>query len=165
MASTSNRVLLSLVLVAAGACQKKDDQPATSGGAAAPAPAAAPTDMPSLQPAELVKLLAAGGDKPLLLHVGFQKLYAQAHIPGSEYLGPTSDDATLARLRVRVADLPRTTSIVIYCGCCPWDHCPNVEPAYQALHDLGFVNAKVLFIDHDFGANWVDQGYPVATGA
>jgi rhodanese-related sulfurtransferase len=164
-------LIVAVVLVAV-AC-KKDASPVGGAGqapAAAPpgvpaaAPAAAPADMASVQPAELAKQLGEPGDKPLLLHVGFRKLYLQAHIPGSEYLGPTSDDETLAKLKQRVADLPKTSAIVLYCGCCPWEHCPNVKPAYQALHDLGFSNAKVLYVAKDFGADWVDKGYPVATG-
>ncbi len=121
-------------------------------------------DMPSLQPQELSRILSHPGDKPLLFHVGFRKLYQQAHIPGSEFLGPTSDDEVLAGLRQRVAALPRTTNIVIYCGCCPWERCPNVKPAYRLLHELGFTNAKVLFIPEDLGTDWVDRGFAVAKG-
>lgn len=120
--------------------------------------------MPSIEPADLVKQLDAAPAKPLLVHVGFKKLYEQAHIPGSEYLGPGSDAATLVRLRERVAALSHDTPIVVYCGCCPWERCPNVKPAYRLLHDLGFSNAKVLLIPHNFGDDWVAKGFPVATG-
>lgn len=150
--------LFAVALVSAGECKKM----AAPGQASTTVSASAA--MPSLQPSELAELLQKPGDKPLLIHVGFKKLYLQAHIPASEYLGPTSDEQVLARLKQRVANLPKSTAIVIYCGCCPWEHCPNVKPAYQALHDLGFTNAKVLFIVKDFGADWADKGYPVATG-
>lgn len=109
-------------------------------------------------------MLREPGDKPLLLHVGFKKLYQQAHIPESEFVGPTSDEQALDRLRQRVASLPRTANLVIYCGCCPWEDCPNMKPAYQALRELGFINTKAMFIARDFGADWVDKGYPVAKG-
>jgi Rhodanese-related sulfurtransferase len=117
-----------------------------------------------ITPEDLLKLLQSKSKKPLLLHVGSHVLYAQAHIPGSEYLGPGSDDAGLQRLRKRVAALPRTRFIVLYCGCCPWDHCPNIKPADDALHALGFTDVKVLYIANNFGTDWVDKGYPTAKG-
>jgi thiosulfate/3-mercaptopyruvate sulfurtransferase len=114
---------------------------------------------------ELVKSLqSAEKDRPLIIQVGSHVLYSQAHIPGSEYIGPASSDAGIQQLRKRVESLPRTKFIVLYCGCCPWDHCPNVKPAYEALEALGFRNFKVLFIANNFGADWVDRGYPRAKG-
>lgn len=118
-----------------------------------------------INPDELVKILgSAKGEKPVMIQVGSHVLYSQAHIPGSEYIGPGSSEDGLQRLRKRVEHLPRNTSIVIYCGCCPWNHCPNVKPADDALQTLGFTNVKVLYIANNFGADWVDKGYPVAKG-
>jgi thiosulfate/3-mercaptopyruvate sulfurtransferase len=126
-----------------------------------PAASIPATDL--LQPAELAGTLKnASVPKPLLLHVGFRKLYTQAHIPESEYVGPTSDEAGLQLLRSRVAKLPKDTSIVIYCGCCPWSHCPNLAAAYDELHALGFTHVKALYIESNFGDDWVQHGYPVA---
>jgi len=114
---------------------------------------------------ELVKILQSSkADKPLLIHVGSHVLYTQAHIPGSEYIGPASDQVALQRLRARVESLPRTKFIVIYCGCCPWTHCPNMKPADDALHAMGFTNVKSLYVANNFGTDWVDKGYPVAKG-
>ena len=39
-----------------------------------------------------------------------------------------------------------------------------MKPAADALQALGFTNVKVLYISDNFGANWVDKGYPVAKG-
>lgn len=164
------------LLAAAGACHRDtpDRGPppgADPGPASAPAapPRAAPTSsdgLPTVQPAELASALASApaDARPLLIHVGFRKLYQQAHIPGSEFYGPTSDDAVLASLRQRLDGLPRTTPLVIYCGCCPWDHCPNVAPAARLVQDMGFTAAKLLYIPHDLGTDWVAKGYPVASG-
>jgi len=114
---------------------------------------------------ELVKILqAAKGDKPLLIHVGSHVLYTQAHIPGSEYIGPATDPSSLQHLRTRVDSLPRNKFIVLYCGCCPWNHCPNMKPADDLLHSMGFTNVKSLHIANNFGTDWVDKGYPVAKG-
>lgn len=118
-----------------------------------------------VNPDELVKILqSAKSEKPLMIQVGSHVLYSQAHIPGSEYIGPASGDNGLQSLRKRVESLPRNKFIVLYCGCCPWSHCPNIQPADDALHALGFTNVKVLYIANNFGADWVEKGYPVAKG-
>lgn len=109
-------------------------------------------------------LQSSTADKPLLIHVGSHVLYSQAHIPGSEYIGPASDAAALQRLHARVDSLPRNKFIVLYCGCCPWTHCPNMKPADDALHAMGFTNVKSLYIPNNFGTDWVQKGYPVAKG-
>jgi thiosulfate/3-mercaptopyruvate sulfurtransferase len=118
-----------------------------------------------ISPEDLLKvLLAPDGDKPLILNVGPHLIYMQAHIPGAEYIGPGSDSQGLESLRRRVKALPRSTFIVLYCGCCPWSHCPNVRPAYDQLHKMGFTNIKVLYIAENFGTDWVDKGYPTIKG-
>jgi thiosulfate/3-mercaptopyruvate sulfurtransferase len=117
-----------------------------------------------ISPEDLVKTIQTGKEKPLMIQVGSHVLYQQAHIPGSEYIGPASNEAGLQQLRKRVDALPRKTSVVLYCGCCPWSHCPNVKPAFDALQALGFTKVKVLYIADNFGANWVDKGYPTARG-
>ena len=118
-----------------------------------------------INPDELVKMLQAlKTEKPLLIQVGSHVLYSQAHIPGSEYIGSASNESGLQQLRKRVESLPRGKFIVLYCGCCPWSHCPNVKPADDALHVMGFTNVKVLYIANNFGVDWVAKGYPVARG-
>ena len=116
-----------------------------------------------INPEDLVKLLQSK-EKPLMLQVGSHMLFLQAHIPGSEYAGPAASESGLQQLRKRVESLPRNKFIILYCGCCPWNHCPNVKPADDALHTMGFTNVKVLYIADNFGTNWVDKGYPTAKG-
>ena len=118
-----------------------------------------------ITPEDLVKLLQSSPEqKPLMIQVGSHVLYTQAHIPGSEYIGPASTENGVQQLRNRVESQPRTRFIVLYCACCPWGRCPNVKPADDALHAMGFTNVKVLYIADNFGTNWVDKGYPVAKG-
>ena len=116
-----------------------------------------------LQPAELVQMLNTSA-KPLVLQTGSHVLYAEAHIPGSEYAGPAGTSAGIEALRARVTGLNKDTLIVIYCGCCPWSRCPNIKPAYQQLRSLGFTNVKALYLAENFGADWVNKGYPVVKG-
>lgn len=114
-----------------------------------------------MQPAELIRMLHAGSDKPLVLQVGSRMLFDQAHIAGSEYAGAGSQAAGLQILQNRVAALSHKTLIVLYCGCCPWNRCPNVAPAYRLLHGLGFTRVKVLYMAENFGTDWAGKGYPV----
>lgn len=100
--------------------------------------------------------------KPLILQVGFKFLYDTGHIPDSKYVGPASKKQGITSIKKEVKNLKKNTNIVIYCGCCPWSHCPNIRPAYKTLKDLGFTNVKALYIQQDFGKDWSDQGYPVA---
>jgi thiosulfate/3-mercaptopyruvate sulfurtransferase len=118
-----------------------------------------------IQPADLAAALQSEAkQKPLILQVGFRTLYDQSHIPGSEYAGPGRDGEGLNLLKERVAKMSKDSGIVLYCGCCPWTRCPNVAQAYDTLHQLGFKNLKVLYIPNNFGADWVDKGYPATKG-
>lgn len=130
------------------------------------AQSALPPGGPQLvSPEELLKVLqTAKGEKPLILNVGPSILYMQAHIPGSEYIGQGSTSQGLATLRSRVKSVSHDTEVVLYCGCCPWEHCPNVAPAYAELTKMGFKRVKVLYIANNFGADWVDKGYPTVKG-
>jgi len=109
-------------------------------------------------------LKSAGKERPTVLQVGSRVMFDQAHIPGAEYAGPGSKPAGIQSLESVVASLPKDKSIVLYCGCCPWDRCPNVSPAYNRLHKLGFTKVKVLYIANNFGDDWVAKGYPAVKG-
>jgi thiosulfate/3-mercaptopyruvate sulfurtransferase len=118
-----------------------------------------------IQPEELARIVRSPkGARPLIFHVGYRVLNLQAHVPHSEYIGPASEPEGIQRLRQRVQALSRTQFIVVYCGCCPWSKCPNIDPAYNELRALGFRNVKLLYIPDNFGKDWVDKGYPVAKG-
>jgi rhodanese-related sulfurtransferase len=115
-----------------------------------------------IQPDALNHLLQAKGtDKPLLLQVGSHLLFDEAHIPGSVYAGAGSQPAGLQQLQSTVAALSKKKAIVLYCGCCPWNRCPNLGPAFKQLRDLGFTNVKVLYLADNLGTDWVAKGYAV----
>jgi thiosulfate/3-mercaptopyruvate sulfurtransferase len=116
-----------------------------------------------IQPEALVQLLKSG-EEALILQVGSRVMFSQAHIPGSDYAGPGYQASGIQSLENTVASLPKDKRIVLYCGCCPWNRCPNVGPAYKRLHDLGFTNVKVLYIANNFGEDWVNKGYPAVKG-
>ena len=144
---------------------------AAPAGIAPASPHGNPPDASSLSadvlisPEDLAKIVQSPkGEKPLIIHVGFHVLYAQGHIPGSEYIGPASQEDMVEKLRKRVESLPRGKFIVLYCGCCPWTNCPTVKPAYEALHSMGFTKLKVLYIPNNFGRDWIYKGFPVEQG-
>lgn len=136
-----------------------------SGSAISPESAFSIPQAQLIQPDELNHLLQTKGSaKPLILQVGSHVLFAEAHIKGAEYAGPGSQAAGLKLLQDRVASLSHKTFIVLYCGCCPWNRCPNLGPAYWQLNNLGFTHVKVLYLANNFGADWVNNGYPVEQG-
>jgi rhodanese-related sulfurtransferase len=115
-----------------------------------------------IQPEALNHLLQIKGtDKPLLLQVGSHLLFDEAHIPGSVYAGAGSQSSGLQQLQSTVATLSKKEAIVLYCGCCPWNRCPNLGPAFKQLQDMGFTNVKVLYLANNLGTDWVAKGYPV----
>ena len=119
----------------------------------------------TLQPAQLAKMLT---DKyvsvPTVVFVGFRSLYAGGHVPDASFHGTASTEQGLAELKEWAASLPRSTELVIYCGCCPMDKCPNIRPAYSALSALGFKKLRVLALPTSFAADWAEKGYPMQRG-
>jgi thiosulfate/3-mercaptopyruvate sulfurtransferase len=119
-----------------------------------------------LLPADFVRELgsAKGGNAPTVVYVGFRTLFEGGHVPGASFHGTASKEEGLAELKKSVAALPRSVNLVIYCGCCPFDHCPNIRPAYTALHEMGFTQVRVLVLPTSFAADWVEKGYPMQKG-
>jgi thiosulfate/3-mercaptopyruvate sulfurtransferase len=157
--------LMALILVAGFFALPAGGQQSHGDSSSAAFQVAGPSTPPSsdlIQPQELASSLrSTTGEKPFIIQVGFRVLYVQAHIPGSEYVGPANSAEGIQQLRTRVDSLPRTKPIIIYCGCCPWDVCPNLNPAYKELRAMGFKSVKVLYIAQNFGKDWVDKGFPV----
>ncbi len=119
-------------------------------------------EMDLLQPAELAKELADDkAEKPLIMYVGFANLYRAGHIPGAVFHGTAGSPEGLRALKSRAQKLPRKQRIVLYCGCCPWDRCPNIRPAHKAFREMGFEQIRVLHIPADLRTDWVQKGYPI----
>lgn len=121
-------------------------------------------DLPTIEPKDLAAQLRANSTKAAVFHVGFPVLYRGKHIPASVYAGPGSKPEGLDALKQAVTSLPRDREIVIYCGCCPFDRCPNIRPAAGLLKQMGFQKVKVLDLPTNFAADWIDHGYPVEAG-
>ncbi|PYP87010.1 MAG: rhodanese-like domain-containing protein [Candidatus Angelobacter sp. Gp1-AA117] len=122
-------------------------------------------DLPRIQADELAKAIqSSSGQKPVVFYVGPVILYNQGHIRGAELMGPAARPEGIEKLKERTASLSHDQQVVIYCGCCPYDHCPNIRPAYQELQKMGFSKVRVLYLPTSFGTDWADKGYPVDKG-
>lgn len=102
--------------------------------------------------------------RPVVLQVGYSSLYETAHIPGAVFAGPASTSDGLAILKRLAAKIPRNKEVILYCGCCPWDKCPNIHPAYDALRRMGFSRLVILLVPQNFAHDWIGQGFPVVRG-
>jgi hypothetical protein len=110
-----------------------------------------------MQTADLLKALnSPNANKPLIYNIGFV-----GDIKGAKKIGAASKEEGIKNLREEVQHLPKTTSIVVYCGCCPFEHCPNVRPAYTMLQEMGFKQTKILNLPTSIKADWIDKGYPM----
>jgi len=118
----------------------------------------------TIQPAELAKELGVPKTAPTVVFVGFKRLYSAGHIKGAEYHGTAGSEEGLKELTTWAAGLPRSTNLVIYCGCCPMERCPNIRPAFKALQGLGFKNLRVLMLPQDFATDWAGKGLPYDKG-
>jgi thiosulfate/3-mercaptopyruvate sulfurtransferase len=129
--------------------------------AAQDAPADPWTAAQTVQPAELAKELAdaKGTAKPTVVCVAPHVLYEGGHIPGALFHGPGSTALGIDDLKKWAQPVQRSENIVIYCGCCPLDHCPNLRPAFVALRDMGFTHLRALLIPTNFYTDWVKPGY------
>jgi thiosulfate/3-mercaptopyruvate sulfurtransferase len=91
-------------------------------------------------------------------------LYEGGHIPNAVFHGPVSKPEGLADLKKWAEGIPRSTNIAIYCGCFPFDHCPNVRPTFEALQAMGFHHLRVLVLPTSFAKDWTGAGYPYEKG-
>jgi len=114
------------------------------------------TDSQLLKPSVLAEYINKGTSIPKIISVG-----PGALIPQSVNIGMTRDQEALGKLRSFLENLPRNTPLVVYCGCCPFEHCPNVRPAIALLQQMNFTNYKLLDLAHNLKTDWIDKGYPV----
>lgn len=110
-----------------------------------------------MEPADLARMIRdTNAPKPIILCVG-----PGAIIKNSIDIGPAKEKDNLQRLKQELGKLPRDADIVIYCGCCPFDHCPNVRPAFRLLNDMKFSHARLLNLSTNLKVDWINKGYPV----
>lgn len=110
-----------------------------------------------IEPSALANSIKTGLDVPLIICVG-----PGATIPASVDIGMVNNKEGLNKLKAQLKKLAKDQKIVIYCGCCPFERCPDVRPAIDALKELKFTNYYLLDIPENIKKDWIDKGYPVA---
>jgi len=130
----------------------------------APAPPSDPwTAAQTVQPAALAREIADpnSAKRPIVVCVAPHVLYSGGHIPGALYHGPGKDPQGIDDLKKWAHGVQRTANIVVYCGCCPLDRCPNLRPAFSALQGMGFTRLRALILPTNFYTDWAKPGFPV----
>ncbi len=117
----------------------------------------------TVDPAALAKELS-GSSKPTVVCVAPHFLYEGGHIPGASFHGPASTPQGLIDLKKWAGTIPKSTNLVVYCGCCPLTHCPNLRPAFEALQAMGFSRLRVLLLPTNFYTDWAAKGYATDKG-
>ena len=93
-----------------------------------------------LAPADLAKIIGDPTAKqPIIFSIG-----PGAIIKNSIDIGPVKEKENMDKLEQELKKLPNDAKIVIYCGCCPFEHCPNIRPAFLLLNKMKFTNHKLL---------------------
>lgn len=110
-----------------------------------------------MEPAVLAKAIETSKPLPVIISVG-----PGANIPTSIHVGLINTPEGLAKLRKELTPIARNKKVLIYCGCCPFDHCPNVRPAIAMLKELKFTDYYLLNIPNNIRKDWIDKGYPVS---
>lgn len=111
-----------------------------------------------MKPEELAKLLS-DGDKtndPVIFNIG-----PSGEIKGSVEIGFVNDCKGIKKLETNLKTIPKDKAIVLYCGCCPFEHCPNIRPAFNLLNKKGYKNHLLLNLPKNLKVDWIDKGYPM----
>ena len=108
-----------------------------------------------LQPSELAATIKDNKEISVIFSIG-----PGAVIPHSRDMGMIKEEENMKKFKGELEALPRDTGIIIYCGCCPYEHCPNVRPAIELLREMKFTHYKLLDLPHNIKIDWINKGYP-----
>lgn len=111
-----------------------------------------------VKPAQLAEEMKPGSkSKPVIFNAG-----PMGQVRGAIKVGAVSDPKTLERLKAEADKIgDKNTPVVVYCGCCTSQNCPNIRPAFTALSEKGFKHIRVLEIEHGYVEDWQGKGFPV----
>jgi len=110
-----------------------------------------------MAPSDLNKIIEnPNAPKTYIYSIGYQSV-----IKNSIDIGPGKVAENQKKFRKHLGKLPKDANIVIYCGCCPFDRCPNVRPMFNILNEMGFKNHKLLNLPQNIKVDWIDKGFAV----
>ena len=115
------------------------------------------TNKDLMEPSELATQIMNNKALPTIICIG-----PGATIPQSVDIGMVNNKEGIEKLHAQLNKLSKEEKIVIYCGCCPYEHCPNVRPAIDELKKMKFTNYYLLNLPHNMKKDWIDKGYPVS---
>lgn len=118
-----------------------------------------------MPPSELAAILTNENAKaPLIISVspeGMHGLKPGKGIKGAVEYGAADEQKNLNQLKADLKNLPKDSPIVLYCGCCPFNVCPNVRPAFKLLNEMAFTNHQLLNLENNIRVDWMNKGYPM----
>lgn len=110
-----------------------------------------------IQPQELANLINNPKSiKPVIFNVG-----PVDQIKGAINIGAVNSEEGMKKFKFEVSKVFADKEVVVYCGCCTSDNCPNIRPAIKYLNENGFKKAKVLNIPVGIKEDWVQKGFPL----
>lgn len=110
-----------------------------------------------LDPAKLASILNdSTAAKPLILNIG-----PAGQIKGAIKMDAAKEKENLNKLKEFLSKEDKNRMIVIYCGCCPFNVCPNIRPAFSLLNKMKFTNHQLLNLPHNLKMDWINYGYPM----
>jgi hypothetical protein len=110
-----------------------------------------------MEPKDLAAIINSSTTvKPLIISVGPAGL-----IKDAVDIGPAHEKESMDKLKDMLSKEDKDREIVIYCGCCPFQNCPNIRPAFKLLNDMKFTHQKLLNLSHNLKADWINNGYPM----
>lgn len=111
-----------------------------------------------IEPSALAAIIAnPKTNQPKIFNIGVVD-----NIKGAINMGGVSEKENLQKFSNVLSKLPKNTFLVVYCGCCPFEKCPNIRPAVNLLKNMGLTNAKLLNLPTNLKQNWIEKGYPIA---
>jgi len=113
------------------------------------------TDKQLMQPATLADIIKNNPKDVTIISIG-----PFSTIPGTINIGMVSEEDKMDKFKAELSSLQKDKKIVIYCGCCPYERCPNVRPAINLLQQMKFNNYYLLDLPNNLRINWMDKGYP-----
>jgi hypothetical protein len=110
-----------------------------------------------MEPEELASMIKnPKAEKPLILNIGVVD-----DIKGAKNIGPVSNPENQEKLKKAVIHLSKDVSLVFYCGCCPFNKCPNIRPAFKLISEMGFKHAYLLNLATNIKVDWINKGFPL----
>ena len=89
-----------------------------------------------MAPKDLAAIINSSTEvKPLIISVG-----PAGFIKDAVDIGPAQEKENLKKLKKLLSEEKKDREIVIYCGCCPFQKCPNIRPAFSFVVLLPLIN-------------------------